>query len=235
MPLSLPEPVPGQPPGFGWRLVPPLMQHAVTPLGRALGRSWRVRLEGLEHVRTARRQGPVIVTTWHGFLIPYLWALRDRGISSLVSPVWEGELIARALLNLNFRLVRGSDGYNPVQALRKVVRELRAGRSVATVPDGPEGPARQVKLGVIEMAAISGAPILPLLGAAKWALHLPTWDRQQIPLPGSALVIAFAEPIFVPRDARRTALQSHAAVLKDRMSALERRVSNRLGREVTGS
>ena len=49
------------------------------------------------------------------------------------------------------------------------------------------------------LSQITGKPILPISVAASrtWSFH--TWDRFELPLPFSRVVIAYGEPVKVPR------------------------------------
>jgi hypothetical protein len=69
------------------------------------------------------------------------------------------------------------------------------------VPDGPLGPARQVKHGVIRLAADLGMILLPASAAARPRLVLARrWDRMELPLPFSRIRLTIGPPIVIPRD-----------------------------------
>jgi lysophospholipid acyltransferase (LPLAT)-like uncharacterized protein len=104
---------------------------------------------------------------------------------------------------MGLEVVRGSSSRGGAEALRTLARSLADGVSVMVVPDGPRGPREIVKPGVVTLAALSGAAIVPVaLGAsAEWRLR--SWDRFRIPRPFARCVMRFAEPIAVARDADR--------------------------------
>ncbi len=69
--------------------------------------------------------------------------------------------------------------------------------------DGPVGPAREPKPGVIHIAAKSGAVVFPAGAYFSHAITVPgRWDNFQIPLPFSRVHIVFDEPVEIPRDIR---------------------------------
>ena len=51
------------------------------------------------------------------------------------------------------------------------------------------------------LAQLTGLPILPGSCEIRWKKCAPSWDRFQIPLPFSRVVVRIGEPVRVPRDA----------------------------------
>jgi hypothetical protein len=110
------------------------------------------------------------------------------------------------------KLVLGSSGHGGRAALAALVPEVRAGLPTFLNPDGPRGPARRVKDGVLELSERTGAPVVPLRIACSRALRLPTWDRKLLPLPGSRVTVTWGDPIRVTsgsREACRAAVARH--------------------------
>src|SRR5438094_799595 len=89
------------------------------------------------------------------------------------------------------------------EAGRALVAAVRRGRDVAIVPDGPRGPCGQLQPGVVALAALTGAPIVPLAVAARPALRLRSWDAFTIPLPFARCAVVFGPPLAVAWDADR--------------------------------
>lgn len=207
-----------------WEAAPPLAEFLGAPALRLLGRSWKLSIGGVHHQKAAHEHGSVIYATWHGNLSSYIHTLRDRGIVALVSPVWEGEMIARVLHGLGYDLVRGSSGHQPSEGLRASVRVLQQGGVIGSVVDGPVGPARIVKQGVIAMAQLTGAPILPALSVGSPAWVWPFWDRHELPLPFANVLFRFGEPLTVPRRASASELEGYRLELQNRLLALDEEI-----------
>ena len=89
----------------------------------------------------------------------------------------------RFAASLGYRAVRGSSTRGGARALLGAVRELRAGGAVAFTPDGPRGPRRELKPGVVAAAQRGGGVIVPIHAEADRAWRLHSWDRFMIPKP----------------------------------------------------
>jgi hypothetical protein len=83
------------------------------------------------------------------------------------------------------------------------VTAVRDGADVAIVPDGPRGPSEQLQGGVVTLAALTGAPVVPLAVGANPARRLSSWDRFLVPLPFARCTLTFGAPLRVDRDADR--------------------------------
>lgn len=91
----------------------------------------------------------------------------------------------------------GSSGNKGKAALERVNAQLRNGYSTMINPDGPAGPVKKLKQGVLIMAKESGVPIIPITMEASPQWLLNTWDKKKQPLPFSKVKIEYHEPIYV--------------------------------------
>jgi lysophospholipid acyltransferase (LPLAT)-like uncharacterized protein len=96
--------------------------------------------------------------------------------------------------------VRGSSSHGGASALWLLLRSLRDGRDVVVVPDGPRGPREMLKPGVVALARLSGAPIVPVAVGASAEWRLRSWDEFRIPRPFARCVVRFGDPISVKGD-----------------------------------
>lgn len=200
-----------------------LAGHAGGALIDVLMRTTRRHVENASAYRDHVTQGqPVIFVMWHGRLLPLGYVHRGQHIVCLASRSADGEYITRLLRHWGFGMVRGSSSSGGDTALRELIRAVRGGRSVAITPDGPRGPRERVKPGVMQLAQITGAPLVPLAAAASRAWWFESWDRFLVPQPFARLHVAYADPIFVPRDtADLTELTKHT---EETLTALTARV-----------
>ena len=96
---------------------------------------------------------------WHEAMLAPL-ATRPKA-QVLISQATDGELIAQIIQRLGLGVIRGSTARNGSQALLEMIR---GGNSthLAITPDGPRGPRRELKAGLIMVAAQAQIPIVPI-------------------------------------------------------------------------
>jgi len=166
-----------------------------------------VRVEGAQHLEQRVLHGkPVVICYWHRHQLlvwRYLRQLIDRGarIGWLISASVDGEPISDVARRMGGGIVfRGSTTRGGAEALRTMCKAItRNGLSPATTPDGPYGPRSEFKPGIVKIAQLSGAPLLPLAYCADRAWVLKTWDRFVIPKPFCRVIVVVGEPVEVPR------------------------------------
>ena len=184
--------------------------------------------------------GPLIVASWHGqnMILPPFWH-QKHPLEILVSRHRDAEFGAAAYRGLGLGVIRGS-GSAPgrpkaekggAQAIRVMMRALQRGSSVALVADVPTGPSRRAGRGIIMLAQLSGKPILPVAVTTKFQIVANNWSRFAISLPFSKGSIAVGEPIYVPRDADETTLESKRQQLEDSLNAVTVTADTLVGRK----
>src|SRR5438552_8391208 len=180
---------------------------------RLLGATLRLTIFGLDSLVPAWREGrPLVSALWHGRLLMVPWvrarlapARGGRAIRVLASRSRDGELIARFARRFGLETVRGSSSRGGAAALRGLAAALRAGDDVVVAPDGPRGPRQRVQPGLAALAALTGAPVVPLAFAARPARRLHTWDAFLIPAPFARCALVFGDAVCVRRDEDRAA------------------------------
>lgn len=175
-----------------------------------------------------RRYGHVIVVFWHGQLLVPAFLGRNWGVHVLISESDDGEYVARLVSHLGFSAVRGSATRGGRGALRKLVRAGRTSH-LAVAPDGPVGPRHKVHVGTIFLARMTGLPLLPIASAARWCCRASSWDRFEIPVPGSRVAVVAGEPIVLPADADGDARRQAQVRLEESLNALTDRARAAVG------
>lgn len=201
-----------------------VVKHAGGALLDALMHTTRQHVTNERVYRERMEQGqPVIFALWHGRLLPLGFLHRGQDIVCLASRSADGEYITRVLQHWGFGVVRGSSSAGGDAAFRELIRAVRGGRSVAVTPDGPRGPRERLKPGVLQLAQMTGAPLVPLAAAASRSWWFVSWDRFLVPQPFARLHVEYGEPIFVQRDEPDlTAVTARAeAALADLMTRVE--------------
>jgi lysophospholipid acyltransferase (LPLAT)-like uncharacterized protein len=105
---------------------------------------------------------------------------------------------------------------------------MEAGSPAAFTVDGPRGPARVAQPGVIWLAGATSNPIVPfhIESSSYWTVK--SWDRHQVPKPGSDVAIAIGEPIEVAATDEATVEQTRLQ-LELALGALETRARDMIG------
>jgi lysophospholipid acyltransferase (LPLAT)-like uncharacterized protein len=180
------------------KVSPAAAQLLAGPALRFLAASWRIELQHEDRWRPiyeARR--PHVYLLWHEALLPLLWHHRDQGVAIVVSAAREGRYLADFATSLGYRALYGSSTRGGARALLAAVRELRAGRAVAFTPDGPRGPRRELKPGVIAAAQRGAAVVVPVHAESSRSWRLHSWDRMMIPKPFARVWISYGQPFEV--------------------------------------
>lgn len=189
------------------RVPPALAAPLAAGAARALAATWRWRRLGADgepaSVRPPLGLERAVHALWHEHLLPLAMAHRGQGAVALVSEHRDGEILTRVLDGLDVEAARGSSTRGGEEGLREMIRAGRAGRPLAFTPDGPRGPARRCKPGVVRAAAETGLPVIPLAAAASRFRRLGSWDRFLVPAPGARVVVSRGEPLTVPEVAAR--------------------------------
>ncbi len=174
---------------------------------------------------------PFILCFWHGRLLmmPYCWP-RDRTIHMLISQHRDGQIIARTVGHFGIRTVAGSSSKGGAQALRAMVKALKAGEWVGITPDGPRGPRMRASDGVVSLARLAGVPIIPATFGAARGRVLGSWDRFLVAWPFGRGVIVWGDPIEVPRDADATALEAARQSVEDALNDITAEADRLTGR-----
>lgn len=172
-----------------------------------------------------RGDGPpqrMIYTLWHSriFAATPIWARkigRHRKAAVLTSASHDGAILAAAMGFFGLSAVRGSSSRRAVAALVGMRRALEQGIDVCITPDGPRGPRYSFSPGVIKIAEMTGAAVLPIHLTCERAWRLRTWDKMVIPLPFSRVRVIFDEAIVVPRGMDEEQFASHLRAIQQRM------------------
>lgn len=198
--------------------LPAAVVRMATPLFLdPLALSWRFRIRHEERwQRLVDGRKPFIFLLWHEALLPLLWRHRGQQVAIVVSEAREGRYLGDYAQRHGYHLVPGSSTRGGTRALLGAIRALDDGCTIAITPDGPRGPRRDLKPGVVRAAQRAGAMILPLHATTRSAWHLGSWDRMLVPKPFAQIELAYGEPFGVGNesDALETGLAQCALALE---------------------
>jgi lysophospholipid acyltransferase (LPLAT)-like uncharacterized protein len=189
----------------------------------AFGKMARIRVKGAGYWRSlVNSKRGFIYLLWHGKMLMPVYFHRRRNILAMVSEHGDGEIIAQAILRLGYRTARGSSTRGGQKAFRALLREVKNGAECTILPDGPQGPRHELKMGAIVLAQMAGVPILPLTFAAQRPIVFRSWDRFTMWWPFSKVYVLYGKPITIPRKLTPSQLEEHRLTVEQQLLALEK-------------
>lgn len=160
---------------------------------------------------------PVIWSFYHGRMVGALGIKPRKRMTVLISPSRDGEMIARAGTRLGYSMTRGSSKQGAVKAGLGLMDAIKTGQDLVFMVDGPRGPIYEVKPGIIRMAEMTSAPIIPFVCSARSRWWMRTWDRFLAPWWSTPIVYIFGEPLYVPKGACSDEQEELRLKLENRM------------------
>lgn len=162
---------------------------------------------------------PCILALWHAHqCVLYDFQDKDK-LHVLISQSNDGEIIAQAVESVGIHTVRGSQKRKAVSSTLQLIEKIEKGDNIAITVDGPRGPNRVVKEGIINIAKNTGVPIIPVLwySDAKNFLKFNSWDEFRFPFGAIRSLAMYGEPIFIPSDIDKLEMKKYSAILQDKM------------------
>jgi lysophospholipid acyltransferase (LPLAT)-like uncharacterized protein len=147
-----------------------------------------------------------ILAGWHNQILSltyhcsyYLQKKRGIRVTPLVSHSKDGEYIYETFLRFQMYSVRGSSSKGGAKGFRGLIKSIKNTNVPIFTPDGPRGPKYKMQPGVVQIAAITGLPILCFYSVYNRFHEFKSWDRHRFPKLFSKQIILYSEPIFVPK------------------------------------
>jgi len=138
-----------------------------------------------------------VLVFWHGTMLIPWFVHRNQNFSALVSLSKDGSLLANTLVKWGFKVERGSSHKGGKEALNTLLENSKQNFSVAITPDGPTGPARQMKAGAVITAQRSKIPLVLCGVAYKKKYVFKSWDKFEVPKFFSKAILKYSEPILI--------------------------------------
>ncbi len=171
-----------------------------------------------------------IFAFWHGrmMMCPTLEP-KGRKMHVLISFHRDGLLISKVISHFGEATISGSSSKGGTQAVKDMLRALKAGDNVSITPDGPRGPFQTAEKGSVTIAKISGKPIIPATFAASRHRRFKSWDRFMLALPFGRIVFCVGAPISVSKDTDETAHEQVRLMIENAMNALVEKADSLAG------
>ncbi|MFB3926880.1 MAG: lysophospholipid acyltransferase family protein [Syntrophales bacterium] len=163
----------------------------------------RLRFENAEvFQKHAAGGGRVIFACWHqrffgGFYFPRLF---NETPAIMISRSRDGDFISDIVERIGWIPVRGSSSRGGRKALNEIVGSIGELRLAVHIVDGPTGPPRVIKPGLITLAQRAKAAICPAYVSYERPWIVNSWDRFMIPRPFSRILIRFGSLEFIPEE-----------------------------------
>jgi hypothetical protein len=137
---------------------------------------------------------------------------RFRDIAVLISTHRDGEYLSRVIKPLGYKIIRGGSDDGGAKGILQLLKLKTKG--IAIAPDGPKGPVKQAKYGILKIAQLTGLPIVPVGVGMSNPVLLGSWDRFKIPLPFSKCTIYWGKPISVKKVSKEMKEELELALTK---------------------
>jgi lysophospholipid acyltransferase (LPLAT)-like uncharacterized protein len=160
-----------------------------------------VQFEGTEKIQKhLENGGRVIIASWHqrffgGFFLPQIFKWSP---CIMISKSRDGDFVSKVVSHIGWIPVRGSSSRGGKEALRAMVQGVNENQIGGHIVDGPTGPPRVIKPGLISLAQSADAVICPGLVSYEKAWIADSWDRFMVPKPFSRVLFRFGSIFSVP-------------------------------------
>ncbi len=138
-------------------------------------------------------------------------------MAGLTSRHTDGSIVSEVMAALDIKPVRGSTRRGGASALAELIDTLKD-YDVAITPDGPRGPRRRLKDGIVFLASVTGVPIVPVTFscASAWRPQ-GRWTDMTVPKPLTRAWLLTGVPLEVPAGLERHQLRDHLELLQSVM------------------
>ena len=154
-------------------------------------------VRGRENYLNSIKNGySVIIAVWHGHLLSIVHDLRHEKVNALAGTHKDADLISEIATRWGWTMIRGSSKEGGEIAYKEMIRSLKKPGSILFItPDGPTGPRRIPKPGIIRAAQTTNAVIIPTSVHSTKHWGFDNWDRFYLEKPFGKIYIEYGAPI----------------------------------------
>ena len=152
----------------------------------------------LNNIQTGR---PVIIAVWHGHLLSIVHDLRNEKVKAVAGTHKDADLISKVAERWGWSMIRGSSKEKGIIAYKAMIKSLKVpGSMLFITPDGPTGPRRIPKPGIIRAAQATNAVIIPtsVYSTKNWGFT--NWDTFYLEKPFGKIFIEYGNPLEFDKD-----------------------------------
>lgn len=183
-----------------------MIKYILYGLVRLFHITYRYRFHSLEQLEKASElseKGNYLLAIWHQNLFQGILAQTGKQHVVIVSKSKDAEPVAFTCRNFGHVVARGSSRNQAGvdkggrAAMEEMIGHLKEGLPGAVTVDGPKGPAKKVKPGIIVMATKANIPIVPYAPLARSFWQFNSWDKFRLPKPFTIIDVFYGSPIDV--------------------------------------
>ncbi len=164
--------------------------------------------------------GTVLLCAWHQQFFSAIRHFQNYKVfmpSIMISQSNDGKIISGVAERAGWNPVRGSSSKDGREALKNMIANFKESKLAAHIVDGPRGPSGIVKAGVIRLAHVANAVIVPLYVSAENGWHFNSWDKFLLPKPFSKVSLRFGKMIKFERVKDKESFEKQRKQLEDIM------------------
>ena len=154
-------------------------------------------VEGRENIINEINLGKsVILCVWHARLLSVVHNLKNEKVNALAGTHQDADIISRVAASWGWNMIRGSSKEKGDVAYRKIFKILREKQNIFFItPDGPTGPPKVPKLGIIRASQKTQTKIIPIGVYSTKSWGFTNWDTFFLEKPFGKLFIKYGTPI----------------------------------------
>lgn len=145
---------------------------------------------------------PAILSIWHSQLLSIVYDLRKLPINAIAGTHRDAHLISSVATKWGWNMIRGSSKEKGEVAYKAMVSSLKKGELVFITPDGPTGPPRIPKPGIIRASQFTGAGIIPVSVHSTLRWGFTNWDTFYLEKPFGKIFIEYGKPIYFNKNSQ---------------------------------
>lgn len=162
-----------------------------------------------------------IMMMWHEELFPVLKAGTGQNWICVTSTSRDGDFLVRLITRWGYRTSRGSASrHDKATSMLRNMIKLARDNKVTTAADGPRGPRRKIKIGMLRAAQKSGVPLYLVRVRARGMRFEKAWDKSLIPYPFAKVDVLISEPLLIGEQHDKDGLRKLAVELADKFNRL---------------
>ena len=158
---------------------------------------------------------------WHEELLPVTKVGSNQDWLSIISASKDGDYLERLVTKWGYRTIRGSASkHDKATSMLRETIKLAKKNKIAIGVDGPRGPRRQIKIGMLLAAQKAGVPLFLARIRAKGFRLEKSWDKSLIPYPFAKIDVLTSGPFFVDKSCDKDRLKELGVELKNKLDQL---------------